>query len=141
MWVSGNTVRFSRESLSLAKYEEEWGVDSMVECRLQVSAQRYRLPDVMVLPRSQRVDRIVLEAPIVCIEVLSPEDSWTKMRARLNDYLAMGVQHVWWFDPDSREVRRYTASVFEVVMEPVLEATGTPIRLVLAEVFSVLNPR
>jgi len=125
----------------IAKYEEDWGVDSMVECRLQVSERRYRLPDVMILPRLQRVDRIVREAPLVCIEVLSPEDSWTKIRARLNDYLAMGVKHVWCFDPDSREVRRYTDSGFVVVTVPVLEVEGTPIRLVLAEIFSVLDPR
>lgn len=125
----------------IARYEEDWGVDSMVECRLQVSIQRYRVPDVMILPRAQRVDRIVREAPLVCIEVLSPADAWTKIRARLNDYLAMGVKHVWCFDPDSREVRRYRESGFEVVKEPVLEVAGTPIRLVLGEIFSVLDPR
>jgi Uma2 family endonuclease len=125
----------------MSKYEEEWRVDSVVEQRLQVAEQRYRVPDVMILWRSQRVDRIVREAPLVCIEVLSPEDSWTRIRARLNDYLAMGVEHIWCFDPDSREVRRYTTSGFAVVTEPVLEVAGTPIRLVLAEIFSVLEPR
>jgi Uma2 family endonuclease len=125
----------------IAKYEEEWGVDSVVELRLQVAEQRYRVPDVMILSRLQRVDHIVREAPLVCIEVLSPEDSWTRMRARLNDYLAMGVKHVWCFDPESREVRRYTASGFEIVKEPILEVTDTPIRLVLSEIFSVLDPR
>ncbi len=99
----------------------------------------YRVPDVMVLRRGQKVNRIVMEAPLLCIEVLSPADTWAKMRARLNDYLAIGVEHVWCFDPESREVRRYTAEGFEVVREAELTVAGTQIRVSVGEVFSVLD--
>jgi Uma2 family endonuclease len=119
--------------------EMEWGIDVIVECRLQVAKTRFRVPDVMVLRRGQKVDRIVREAPLLCIEVLSPEDTWAKMRARLNDYLAMGIEHVWCFDPEAREARRYTADGFEVVREPELTVGGTAILVNVAEVFSVLD--
>jgi Uma2 family endonuclease len=119
--------------------EKEWGIVTVPECRLQVAPNRYRVPDVMVLRREQKVSRIVREAPLLCIEVLSPEDTWTKMRARLNDYLAMGVTHVWCFEPEAREARRYTPDGFEVAREAELTVNGTPIRVNVAEVFSVLD--
>jgi Uma2 family endonuclease len=119
--------------------EDEWSICVVLSCRLQISKTRFRVPDVMVLRRGQKVDRIVREAPLLCIEVLSPEDTWAKMRARLNDYLAMGVEHVWCFDPEAREARRYTADGFEVVREPELTVGGTAIRVNVAEVFSVLD--
>jgi len=116
-----------------------WNVKARPECRLQVAPTRYRVPDVMVLRREQKVSRIVREAPLICVEVLSPEDSWSKLRDKLNDYLAMGVANVWCFDPDTREVRRYTRTGFQVVTAPELTVDGTEIRLSIAEVFAVLD--
>jgi Uma2 family endonuclease len=120
-------------------HEREWEIVVVPECRLQVGKTRFRVPDVIVLRKGQKVSRIVQEAPLLCIEVLSPEDTWAKMRARLNDYLAMGVEHVWCFDPEAREARRYTAEGFEVVREPELTVGGTAIRVNVAEVFSILD--
>jgi Uma2 family endonuclease len=118
-------------------HEGEWGVITTPECRLQVGARRYRVPDVMVLRRGQKVKRIVREAPLICIEVLSPEEA--KTRERLDEYLAMGVEHVWCFEPEAREVRRYTASGFDKVTEAKVVVEGTAIRVGIAEVFSVLD--
>lgn len=117
----------------------DWGVKAKSECRLQVAPNSYRVPDVMVLRLEQKVSRIVREAPLICIEVLSPEDSWSRLRDKLNDYLALGVENVWCFDPESREVRTYTTNGFNVVTEPELVVEGTAIRLNLAEVFAVLD--
>jgi Uma2 family endonuclease len=119
--------------------EREWGVVTVPECRLQVGSARFRVPDLLILRREQKVSRIVREAPLVCIEILSPEDTWARMRLRLDDYLALGVEHVWCFDPEAREARRYTANGFEAVREPDLTVAGTPIRVNIAEVFSVLD--
>jgi Uma2 family endonuclease len=101
-----------------------------------VTASHYRIPDVMVLRRGPKYAGIIHDAPLVCIEILSPEDSWTR---RLDEYLAMGVEHIWCFDPEGREARRYTATGFERVTQPELTVPGTPIRVNIAEVFSVLD--
>lgn len=133
----------SRVQYSLLKlmglHETDWNIVLAPECRLQISKTRFRVPDVMVLRKGQKVSRIVQEAPLLCIEVLSPEDTWAKMRARLNDYLSIGVEHVRCFDPEAREARRYTADGFEVAREPELTVGGTAIRVNVAEVFSVLD--
>ncbi len=120
-------------------HQRQWNVSVLVECRLQVRPDRFRVPDVMILRKSQKVTRIVQEAPLVCMEVLSPEDTWAKMRVRLNDYLALGVGHIWCFDPEAREVRRYDSDGFNVVTSADLTVAGTPIRLVVAEVVAALD--
>ncbi len=120
--------------------EQDWGINAIQECRLQVSATRYRIPDVMVLRAEQVVHRIVREAPLLCIEVLSPEDTWKRLRGVLGDYLAMGVRHIWAFDPEERLAYRFDADGFHPVAEAKMVADGTEIRLVVAEVFSLLTP-
>jgi Uma2 family endonuclease len=119
--------------------EKAWGVVTNPECRLQVAPRRYRIPDVMILPRGRKYARVIRETPLLCIEVLSPEDTWARIRERLDDYLAMGVEHVWCFEPDAREVRRYTAKGFDRVTEPELTIPGTAIHVSIAEVFSALD--
>lgn len=118
--------------------EREWGVLVAPECRLQVSATRCRVPDVLVM-RHGKYSGVIQEAPLICMEVLSPEDTWVRMREHLDDYLTMGVQHIWCFDPVAREARRYTAEGFSKVMESELTIAGTAIRIRVAEVFSALD--
>ncbi len=109
------------------------------ECRLQVAAERFRVPDVMVLRAEQKVHRIVREAPLVCIEVLSPEDTWKRLREVMSDYLAMGVAQVWAFDPEERSAYRFDAAGFHRVSAEALTVEGTAIRVGIAEVFSLLD--
>jgi Uma2 family endonuclease len=120
-------------------HEREWGVLCAPECRLQVAPTRCRIPDVMVLRSGKRYTGVIEDAPLICMEVLSPDDIWARIRERLDDYLAMGVEHVWCFEPEAREVRRYTAEGFVRVTQPILEIPGTPIRISISDVFSGLN--
>jgi len=121
--------------------EEEWRINAIQECRLQVSATRFRVPDVMVLQAEQVVNRIVREAPLLCIEVLSPEDTWKRLRGVLGDYLSMGVKHIWAFDPEERVAYRFDADGFRPVADAEMVVEGTEVRLVVAEVFALLPAR
>ena len=71
-----------------------WGVLAYPELRIQVAAERYRVPDITVLRRSDPKDPIVRVPPLLCIEVLSPEDRMQRMQERIGDYFRMGVAHV-----------------------------------------------
>ena len=119
--------------------ESKWGVNLIQECRLQVAQNRFRVPDSMVLRRGKKFSGVIREAPLLCIEVLSPEDTWMRIRERLDDYLAIGVEHVWCFDPGAREDRRYTTRGFERDTELQLTIPGTAISVDVAEVFSILD--
>ncbi|SFH81675.1 Uma2 family endonuclease [Planctomicrobium piriforme] len=43
-------------------------------------------------------------APSLCIEVLSPSNTYGEMTAKREEYLACGVEEVWIVDPESRSV-------------------------------------
>ena len=123
----------------LFRSNAEWGVRCVVEVRLQVKAARFRVPDVMVLHPGQKKTQIVRDAPLLCIEVLSPEDRWNRLKAKVDDYLALGVQHVWAFDPPTREAYICDGSGFHKVSTADISIPGTAISLKLADIFSVLD--
>jgi len=120
------------------RHEAEWGVEVLPECRTQVAETRFRVPDVLVLRANHSVRRIVLDAPLICMEVVSPEDTWKHICEVLSDFLAMGVEHIWAFDPDTRIAHRFDAEGLHVVKEAELGVPGTEIRVNVAEVFSLL---
>jgi Uma2 family endonuclease len=72
------------------------------EQRIRVSGRRYRIPDVCVTPLPEPDEQIFTQPPYICIEVLSPDDSFPKLQDRLDDYLTMGVPNIWVLDPASR---------------------------------------
>ncbi len=75
-----------------------WGLTPYLEQRVQTSAAHYRIPDVCVI-RPVAGEYIVRTPPVICIEVLSKDDTLAGIRERVDDFLAMGVEHVWVFDP------------------------------------------
>lgn len=46
-------------------------------------------------------------APDLVVEVLSPNDRWSKVMQKLREYLAIGVRLVWVVDPNARSVFAY----------------------------------
>jgi len=83
-------------------HDDEWGIEVVVEQRVEVSPTRFRVPDVCVLRRQGPFEQIVRTPPLICIEVLSPEDTLSRLGVKVEDYLRMGVGNVWVVDPDSR---------------------------------------
>ena len=75
--------------------------------RVQVSATRFRVPDVTILDRNQPVEQIVTHPPIAVLEVLSPEDRHARFTRKLQDYEAMGIRQIWVIDPEGPSIQRY----------------------------------
>lgn len=117
----------------------KWGVRVVVEQRVQVSAQRFRIPDVSVLSADLPIEQIIRHAPLICIEILSKNDTLGSYRDRIADYSAMGVPNVWLFDPERREVWICTADSMVKVNGDVLNASGTQIAIPLAEIWADLD--
>jgi Uma2 family endonuclease len=46
-------------------------------------------------------------APDLVVEIISPSDRWQEVRAKLEDYFAIGVHRVWIVEPDNRAVLVY----------------------------------
>jgi Uma2 family endonuclease len=109
-----------------------------VEQRVQVKAERFRVPDVCVLSRSQPIEQIVTHRPILCVEVRSKRDGIAETQECVNDYLDSGVPCVWTIDPQTRKARIHTKGRSYAPKDGVLRVPGTEIAVPLAELFAEL---
>ena len=72
------------------------------EQRVRVADRpRYRIPDICVKALPHQVTGVLLQ-PDLAIEVVSPDDEATGMLAKIGDYLAAGIPHIWVVDPYQR---------------------------------------
>lgn len=117
----------------------EWAIRSLTETRVQVAPNRYRVPDLCIVPRSRPRGRIITYAPLLCIEVLSPEDRMARAQVRVNDFARLGVQHIWVIDPWERIAYYASPKGFDQPGDGVLRVEGSPIELKLAELFAELD--
>jgi Uma2 family endonuclease len=116
-------------------HEQEWRVQVVTEQRVQVSPSRVRIPDVAVLPLSAQPD-VIIDPPLLIIEILSPDDSYSDTQERAQDYRAMGVETIWIIDPKTRTGRMCSGA--EWVEASRLEVKKTPLYVNLPEIFSQL---
>lgn len=80
-----------------------WGVLGLVEQRLRVRTGKYRVPDLLVLPLDyDRSQQVVTIAPLLCIEILSPDDDMPRILERCWEYNELGVPESWIFDPETK---------------------------------------
>jgi Uma2 family endonuclease len=113
----------------------QWEIRVLSEQRVQVSPTRFRVPDLCVLPASASRDPIVRQAPILCIEILSPEDRVSRLNERLADYFQLGVRYVWVIDPLTRRAFCYTPGEMHEVLDGMLRTNSPDIVVPLEEVF------
>lgn len=78
-------------SIWFGNYEDEWAVTVAVEVRTRVSAQRVRLPDVVVYDPAVRTQTLE-EPPLIVIEILSPDHTYAETQRLAVDYQAMGIK-------------------------------------------------
>jgi Uma2 family endonuclease len=109
------------------------GLLPMTEVRMQTSATRLRIPDVAVT-RGKPKEQILTEPPLLCIEILSPEDRMSRMNLRIQEYLDFGVPVVWLVDPAERRVWVYRKTGMKEATDSV-SLDGTDITVPFSEIF------
>ena len=72
------------------QHESEWNVTGSTEQRIRVASGRIRIPDLVVLRPGPQPD-VLVEPPLLVIEILSPDDTYSDTQERAQDYLGMGV--------------------------------------------------
>ncbi len=117
----------------------EWQVKTSTEQRVQVRVDRYRVPDVCVMRKSDQVDRVVKTPPLICIEVLSPEDRWQRVLERVRDFQAMGVENIWILDPATHDAWIARNDGSQQHVSDALTVPGTPIHIDLSAVWAELD--
>ena len=120
-------------------HRAEWKVNVAVEYRTRTSKSRVRLPDVCVVRQGEAVERVRVTAPLLVIEILSPEDRPGRVMKRLDDFVAMGVENIWILDPSDRSAATYTRFGMKPVSGDRLEIVRTEIYLEVRETFAALD--
>lgn len=72
------------------------------EQRIRVNSNRFRVPDLCVV-KGKPATQVLENAPFIVIEILSKDDTLHRLSERVDDYLGLGVPHVWLVDPSRRE--------------------------------------
>lgn len=120
---------------------KEWSIVAGISLRIRVSATRIRVADICVMRRSDPPEPVVLVAPLICVEVLSSEDTLDSLRERVDDYLHMGTRHVWLIDPFHHKAWTATCSGYDEIGAGVFIIPDTQIRISPTEIFSELDER
>ena len=81
---------------------EQHGHDVLVEQRVQLSRSRVRIPDICLVPKDDDSE-VVQDPPALWIEILSPEDRWSRIERKLSDVMQFGVPMIWIIDPYERQ--------------------------------------
>jgi Uma2 family endonuclease len=115
--------------------EPAWGVQVASEWRTRVSETRVRIPDVVLVLKGPQ-SRVLATPPILIIEILSPEDTYTETERRAADYQRMGVETIWIIDPETRTGRVCTGDTWTQATR--LELPGTHIYVELDTLFARL---
>jgi Uma2 family endonuclease len=115
---------------------KEWNITVLPEMRVQVKPTRFRIPDVCVV-LGDTEEQILTKPPFLCIEILSPDDRWVRVKDRINDFLAMGVPYVWLIDSQTRQAYVATpAEGLREVKDAVLKTANPAFQVSLTELLS-----
>jgi Uma2 family endonuclease len=118
---------------------DDWQLLPVTEQRVQVSPTKFRIPDLCLVRRQNSADPIVRVAPVVCIEILSRNQTLNDMSNRVSDYIALGVENIWILDPVQHEAWTATREGFVPAQSGVLTIPASPARIDLNEVFNRLD--
>ena len=115
----------------------EWGIKVRTELRVQVNADSFRVPDVTLLRRDAPREQIITHAPLAVFEILSPEDSMTRMLEKLAEYERMGIAAIWVIEPKRLLYYRYREG--QLSLGTIFDLPGTGFSVPFSEIASLAD--
>lgn len=83
-------------------FEKSHRLFSAVELRMRLAHDVYRIADLAVF-EGGRPEPIPHQPPLVVVEILSHDDRWADVLAKLDEYQDWGVGHIWLVDLERLE--------------------------------------
>lgn len=117
-------------------HETLWSAIVVTEQRVRVSGSRVRIPDVALVTPGPHPD-VLIDPPILVVEILSPDDTYSDTEERATDYLAMGTKVVWIIDPKTRTGRMCIGQAWVAAHR--LDVPDTAIYVELPDIFRSLE--
>ncbi len=126
-------IQLKLGSFFLSRFAQT-GIIALPEWRFQIRPSRFRVPDLVVV-RGKPEEQILTKQPLLCVEILSPEDTLSRVNTRVQDYLQFGVPVVWVIDPAERKVWIYRPTGMIEATGETLKLDGTEIEVSFSEIF------
>jgi len=120
---------------------DTWAMDAVIEQRIRINSSRVRVADIAVVRADDPWEEVTATPPLICIEILSPEDRLPRAERVLADYFAMGVLNIWLIDPIRRKAYTYNGSGLHPADPTNLSVPGTPILIDLSPAFAHLDKK
>ncbi len=117
--------------------ESTWNVQVVTEQRTRTSETNVLIPDLALLPKGPQ-PRVITAAPILAVEILSPEDRYSEMTIKIQKFLNWGVNAVWIIDPENAIGQMWTRPLL-CTAGRILTVAGTDIRLDIDTLFASLK--
>jgi Uma2 family endonuclease len=124
----------------LSTWRQRANIKVFAELRLQMAPTRFRVPDILVIDRNAADEQIITHPPLLCVEILSPEDRIGRMEARIQEYLDFGTRAVWLIDPQTRTAYQCAGgSIRDWKAAETLTVPGSAITIEVKEVLADLD--
>jgi Uma2 family endonuclease len=110
-YVDGELVHAHTKALLAAKFEPlTKKVPSTMMCGLgaQIERQVSWMVDFAVYLGARPEGRFATAPPFVALEIVSPDDLFSPLMRRLEDYRQWGVPHIWLVDPGLKRLYEYS---------------------------------
>ncbi|MGB3777009.1 MAG: Uma2 family endonuclease [Tunicatimonas sp.] len=124
---------------TLPDYQKKNRIMAEADCYFS-TLEAYRRPDAAYLTREQiKHPNTAAEAPALVIEVSSPSNSDLKNKKKILEYLAAGVQMVWYIYPQIKQVWIHTSPTSVIVCQEGDTCSANPavpsLRISIQEIF------
>lgn len=83
------------------------GFDAVPEQTVRLRETKCLIPDVAVQRISDLQEPYPTKPIHLCIEILSPEDRFSEVLGKCEDYHAWGVKYCWIIDPESKRASEF----------------------------------
>ena len=113
------------------QHDRDWHIRVLPSLTLEITPTRFRVPDLVIFDRSINAETFTRRlAPLVVMEVLSPEDTMMHVAALDADYRQMGIRNIWVIDP--RQKTGWNCQPSGWLRTETFALPGTPITLNLS---------
>lgn len=118
-------------------HKREWNIFLYPDLRVQVGPNRFRVPDVTILSRGAPREQIITHPPLAVFEILSPEDTMTRMLEKLSDYERMSIGAIWVIEPSKPSYFRFTEG--KLIPATTFELPGSSFSVPMAEIEKLID--
>jgi Uma2 family endonuclease len=126
----------SMQKRILIRFEQFPDFDAEPELTVRLKEGKFLIPDVAV-QRLSELQQPYPSKPIhLCIEVLSPEDRFSEVLSKCEDYHAWGVQYCWIIDPEKKQCWQYEVGNRPQQIPPDGQITAQEVALSVKDLFA-----